>query len=417
MSDFTTHQICDRVATIILAGGQGTRLHPLTLHRCKPGVCFGGRYRLIDIPISNSLNSNIHQIFVISQHFASGLQQHLSSAYAHQDFQRGHLEMLCPEETSQGVNWFLGTADAVRKNLEYLKKCPVDYFLILSGDQLYNIDLIKMVEFAQEKNAELVIAALPVEQKEATRMGLLKIDNDSRIVDFFEKPKDPKILERFCFDEEKNKTRYLGSMGIYVFQKEALFKLLEQEGNDFGANLIPIKIKEGKSFSFVYDGYWEDIGTIDSYYQANLALIENKNCLNMYDLWNPIYTTNEHLPSPLIKDTHIKNSLISQGCIIEATEVSHSLLGIQTQIGKGSIIKDSILMGNHSSYEDKDITYSIGSHCLIQRTILDENARIGNNVTLTNKNNLVHYDGDGVFVRDGIIIVSSGTRVPDGFVL
>ena len=417
MSEPTTPQICDKVATIILAGGQGTRLHPLTLHRCKPGVCFGGRYRLIDIPISNSLNSNIHQIFVISQHFASGLQQHLSSAYSHQHFQRGHLEMLCPEQTSQGINWFLGTADAVRKNAEILKKCQADYFLILSGDQLYNIDLIKLIEFARNKEAELVVATLSVEEKEATRMGLLKVDEEGRIVDFIEKPKDPKILNNFCINGENKKKSYLGSMGIYVFKKEALFKLLEEEGNDFGADLIPFKIKQGHSFAFVYDGYWEDIGTIDSYYQANLALIENKNCLNMYDLWNPIYTTNENLPSPLIKNTHINNSLISQGCVIEAEEISNSLIGIKTQINKGSIIKDSILMGNHARYDAKDSLPYIGSNCLIQKTILDEDSTIGNNVILTNKNNLTHYDGDGIFIRDGIIIVSSGTKIPDGFVL
>ncbi len=401
----------EKVITVILAGGQGTRLYPLTLHRSKPAVSFGGRHRLIDIPISNSINSKIRKIFVISQYFASGLQQHLSSTYPHDTLSKGNLEMLCPEETSKGICWFKGTADAVRQNLKNLSAPNIEYYLILSGDQLYNIDLLEMVEFAKEKDADLVIASLPVEEKEAKRMGLLKINSNNHIEDFYEKPQTKELLEKFEFQEGK----YLGSMGIYVFKKEALFLLLEKEGDDFGKDLIPLMIKEKKSFSFVYDGYWEDIGTVDSFYKANLALIEQKNCLNMNDPWRPIYAESQHLASSIIKNSVVDRSIISLGCLIDAKEVIHSLIGARTSIGEGSVIRDSIVMGNLGIYEEAFLC--IGKNCLIQRAIIDENSQIGDHVELTNKKNHIHYDGDGIFIRDGIIIVTSGTKVPDYFIL
>ncbi len=420
MPHFQDLQLQDKIAAIVLAGGEGTRLYPLTLHRCKPNVCFGGKYRLIDVPISNSINSQIHQIFVISQHFAAGLQKHLLSSYAHQSLQRGNLEVLCPEETADGIKRFLGTADAVRKNIEHLQKVPAEYFLILSGDQLYNLDLIEMVEFARQKNADLVIAALPIKEKEAKRMGLLKISEENKVTDFFEKPQDQIILDAFRFNKDNKKAPsvYLGSMGIYVFRKESLIKLLKEEGHDFGKDLIPKKIKEHNSFAFIYDGYWEDIGTIASYYEANLALTSQANCLNLYDLWNPIYGTQKPLPSALIKGTKIASSIISQGCIIEAEEISHSLIGIRSRIGANTKIKDSIVIGDYSEQSQDEISpFQIGKNCLIEKTIIDEDVTIGNGVHLINKQKLTHYDGDGIFIRDGIIVVSSGTVLPDGFTL
>lgn len=420
MSKLDQMQLNEKIASIVLAGGLGTRLHPLTLHRCKPAVCFAGRYRLIDIPISNSLNSQIFQIFVISQYFASSLGQHLSSAYPHNALQKRNLEMLCPEETIDGPNWFLGTADAVRKNIEYINSSSLEYFLILSGDQLYNIDLIKMVEFAEEKKADLVVAALPVEVKEATRMGLLKISSNYQIVDFIEKPKDPAILEKFSFCQitKKMNSCYLGSMGIYVFKKEALLKLLQKEGNDFGKDLIPLQVTQGKSYAFVYEGYWEDIGTIDSYYQANLALIDQKNCIEIDNPYHPIFTTPHNLPSAKISNTKIERSIISQGCVIEAKEIFHSVIGLRTHIEKGTIIKETIIMGNHREGSGLEDPYlRIGENCVIEKAIIDEQATIGNRVLLINKKSLSHYDGDGIFIRDGIIIVASGTKVPDDFIL
>jgi glucose-1-phosphate adenylyltransferase len=411
MSDKEPFKLNEKVMAIILAGGQGTRLHPLTLHRCKPAVSFGGRYRLIDIPISNSLNSKIRKIFVISQYFASGLQQHLSATYKNDSFSKGNLEMLCPEETTSGVRWFRGTADAVRQNLKHLDDPNVDYYLILSGDQLYNIDFLEMVEFAKEKDADLVIASLPVDGKEAKRMGLLKINANCHIDDFHEKPQAEEVLEKFLYKEDK----YLGSMGIYVFKKEALHRLLEKEGDDFGKNLIPQIITQKKSFAFVYNGYWEDIGTVASFYEANLALIDKKNCLQMDDPWRPIYGEKQHLSNTIIRNTQVDRSIISLGCEIEAKEILHSLIGARTNIGEGSIIHDSIIMGNPGTFEDKLLC--IGKKCLIEKTIIDENAQIGDYVELTNKKNQLHYDGDGIFIREGIIIVTSGTKIPDHFVL
>ncbi len=420
MPHFEDLQLQDKVASIVLAGGEGTRLFPLTMQRCKPNVCFGGKYRLIDVPISNSINSQIYHIFVISQHLATGLQKHLTGSYSYQNLQRGNLEMLCPEESGGEIKRFLGTADAVRKNIEHLQKVPVEYFLILSGDQLYNLDLIQMVEFAKEKKADLVIASLPVKEKEAKRMGLLQISSENKIIDFFEKPQDPLILEKFRFKtvENEKKPMYLGSMGIYVFRKEALIRLLTEEGHDFGKDLIPKKIKEHNSFAFLYDGYWEDIGTVASYYEANLALTSQINCLDLYDLWNPIYGLQKPLPSALIKGTKIENSIISQGSIIEAEEISHSLIGIRSRIGKKTRIKDSIIIGDYSEQSENELSpFSIGENCLIEKTIIDEDVIIGNHVELSNKKKLLHYDGNGIFIRDGIIVVASGTTIPNGFTL
>lgn len=412
------HPLSKQVASIVLAGGQGTRLHPLTQHRCKPAVCFAGKHRLIDIPISNSLNAQIHHIFVVSQYFAAGLQQHLASAYPHTFLQQGHLEMLCPEETSSGINWFLGTADAVRKNKHYLEHLPVDYFLILSGDQLYHMDLLDMVAQAKETNADLVIASLLVKEQEAKRMGLLKIDQEKKVLDFYEKPQSIDLLRNFCVTERNKTPLYLGSMGIYIFKKKALLDLLQEEGNDFGKDLIPLKIQDKTSYAFVYEGYWEDIGTVSSYYNANLALTEQKNCLDLYKLWHPLYAQTSHLPSPLIKTSSIDQAILGDGSIIEAQKVHHSIVGTRSILGPGSIVENSVLIGNYRELPlENRSSYTVGKNSILQGVIVDEEAFIGDNVKLINKDKLSLYEKDGIFIRDGIIVVTSGTRVPDGFSL
>lgn len=401
----------DKISTIVLAGGQGTRLFPLTETRCKPAVSFGGRYRLIDIPISNSLNSKITQIFVIAQFYASGLLQHMTSTYRSDLMGDGGIEMLTPEEKLEGKIWFKGTADAVRQNLEHILKTPAEYFLILSGDQLYNMNFSPLLHFAMRSHADLVIACLPVQEKEAKRMGILKLGDDRRVLDFYEKPQDEEILKRFIF-----KNNYLCSMGIYVFKRSALIALLKEEGDDFGKHLIPLQMEKGNTYGYVYEGYWEDIGTISSFYEANLALLDQKNHLEIYDEQHPIYSCPYQLPSPMIKQTHIYDSLISPGSIIEAAEIHHSILGIRTHVKKGTVIKDSIIHGNHQVYPPP-IHFFIGENCHIERAIIDEETIIGNDVKLINKNQLKHYDGPGIFIRDGIIIVTTGTKIPDRFVL
>jgi glucose-1-phosphate adenylyltransferase len=425
-------EIMGKVASIVLAGGQGTRLYPLTQTRCKPAVCFGGRYRLIDIPISNSLNAHIQRIFVITQYFASSLHQHILETYQLDYFRQSKIQMLCPEETPHRKVWFKGTADAIRQNLEHLETTNVEYFLILSGDQLYNMNFTEMFRFAKKEDADLVIASIPVEKEEAQRMGLLKIDSSFHILEFHEKPSDPEILNRYKLLPEFLKghhithpdaTHYLGSMGIYIFKRQALFDLLKEEGDDFGKNLIPIQVKKGKTSAYVYKGYWEDIGTIASYYHANLALTHQRHCLDTYDEHNPIFTHPHNLPSPLISDTIINRSIISQGAVIEAKEITNSIIGIRIKIKKGSVIRNSIILGtlfNEPHLHQGTVIpgdFSIGENCHIERAILDEHTSVGNNVQLINKNNLQKFDGDGIFIRDGIIIVTSGTRIPDGFVL
>ena len=400
--------ILDRVAGIVLAGGQGTRLFPLTKTRCKPAVGFGGRYRLIDIPLSNALNSKIQKIFVISQHFVSELHDHILATYRSEQFPKGGLSFLCPEEAGEKKVEFEGTADAIRKNMSHLTQLPVDYFVILSGDQLYNIDLAEMVHFAREKNAEMMIASLYVDEREAKRMGVMKVGDDLQVQEFIEKPQEKAVLDQFRVKEQ-----YLGSMGIYVFRRDALLSLLEQPGNDFGHHLIPFQIGKGGAFSYIYGGYWVDIGTIASYYEANMNLLDRKNCLEIYNETIPIFTRHHKLPSPLIIQTNIRNSCISQGSVIEADEIDHSVIGLRCSIKKGTIIKDSVVLGNQFYSEE----FSIGENCIIENAILDEHTRLGNNVRLVNEKKLTTYDGEGVFIRDGIVIVTSGTSLPDNFLL
>ena len=405
----STHLLSKNIATIILAGGQGTRLHPLTQSRCKPAVCFAGKHRLIDVPISNSLNAGIHHIFVISQPFSAHLGKHLATSYPKTFDKQGHLEMLCPRDT----HGFLGTADAVRKNRATIENLPIDYVLILSGDQLYHMNLSDMIQVAQKTHADLVIATLLVKEREAKRMGLLQVDAHHQIVDFFEKPSDPATLQRFMVPSHDD--QYLGSMGIYVFRKQALLDLLKEDGNDFGKDLIPKKIQDKTSYAFIYDGYWEDIGTVTSYYDANLALIKKQEGLHLHKLWHPLYHQPNHLASPYVHDTHIQDSLLRPGSLIKAKTIAGSIIGTQSHIAEGTIIEDSIVMGHHQPRTTS--SYTIGNNSFLRKVIVDEDAHIGNHVQLINEKGLMNYDGDGIFIRDGIMIVSSGTHIPDGFCL
>lgn len=412
-------QLNDRVAAIVLAGGEGKRLYPLTQSRCKPAVSFGGCYRLIDVPISNALNARLRHVFVLTQYLANFLHQHIAETYRADPYQGTIIEVLSPEEKDGKKIWYQGTADSVRKNLKHLLKYPIDYFLILSGDQLYNMDLHNLLAFAKQADADLTVATLPVSKDDAPRMGLMQIDEHQKICDFVEKPTDPKILDQFKMPDEDN---YLASMGIYVFKRAALEKiLLETDGNDFGKNLIPAQIKKGNTYAYLYSGYWEDIGTIASYYSANLALTTNSLALDLYDETNPIYSHPQHLPLPVIEKTQVTDSIIGQGCVIEAEEITHSLIGLRTEIGTGTVIRDSILIGNqfYQSKSDKDLPehFKIGKNCHIEKAIIDEHCQIGDNVTLTNEKNLESYDSDLVKIRNGIIVIPPGTILPDNFSL
>ncbi|MCF7851998.1 MAG: NTP transferase domain-containing protein [Simkaniaceae bacterium] len=418
------------VATIILAGGQGTRLYPLTETRCKPDVIFGGKYRLIDIPLSASINSGIPHIFVIAQYLASHLNKHIRETYQLTAHNQIDIQLLSPEETLHDKLWYRGTADAVRKNLEHLLDIPSEYYLILSGDHLYSMDLRKLLKFAMTMEADLTIASIPVGKKDAPRMGLLQIDEERWVQDFYEKPTEESILNRFkmpkklaegCFKTHDQSHDYLASMGIYVFKRDVLIRLLDEvKGDDFGKDLIPHFVRnKGKIASFIYQGYWEDIGTVYSYYHATMALLSNRIGLNFYDESYPIYAQVVNLPCPLITNGSILNSIICDGSIIKEANVVNSLIGLRTYILEGSTIKNSIVMGNpHYFHQEGDLPtdighYTIGKNCHIENAIIDENAQIGNNVTLVNKDHIEHFDGDDICIREGIIIVKAGAKIPD----
>jgi glucose-1-phosphate adenylyltransferase len=421
------------VASIILGGGEGTRLYPLTLSRCKPAISFAGKYRLIDVPISNSIHANCHKIFVLTQFLSSSLHQHIFQTYLQNGRGASLIEILTAEQTPTQKAWFQGTADAVRQNIDYLLESPVEYFLILSGDQLYNLDFRKMVRFAKETDADLVIASLPIAAQDASRMGVLKVNNQNFVTDFYEKPKEKAILQRLRSSPEiieraginvEHKKHYLGSMGIYLFKRKALADLLTHDTReDFGKHLIPTKVQTGKVAAFLYDGYWEDIGTVETFYQANMALTENHSAFNFYNEKQPIFSLHYDLPPVKICDTQLKQTLICEGTVIEAKEVSHSILGPRTVIHKGSIIRDTYIMGNDyyisavSDHHRLPAIPHIGKDCVIQRAIIDKNAHIGNGVRLINTNQLTYLNGENIFIRDGIIIVPRGALIRDGFTI
>lgn len=415
----------ERIATIILGGGEGTRLFPLTSSRCKPAISFGGKYRLIDIPLSNSINSKCLKIFIITQFLSTSLHQHISKTYHPGNYNSGFIELLSVEQKPKNKNWFLGTADAVRQNLEYFVDIPVDYFLILSGDQLYNMNFQEMMRFAKTSDADLVVATIAIDKENAKRMGVLKTDSQHKIVDFVEKPQEEEVLKQFqhLSFPLMHQPMFLGSMGIYLFKKEALFKLLEIDSReDFGKHLIPTQVKNGKTFSFQYLGYWEDIGTISSYYHANIALTEQKTDLNLYDEKNPIFTTHQNLPGPKIFGTTVENSIISEGSIVHASHIFKSILGARTIIQEGTVIKESYIFGNDyytppNQAKKNAKPFQIGKNCLIHKAIIDKHVQIGNNVELNNKNQLETYNSDDIYIRDGIIIVTRGAIIPNGFQL
>lgn len=429
---YTPHVDMSRVASIILGGGQGSRLFPLTISRCKPAICFGGRYRLVDVPVSNSLNAGCHKIFILTQFLSSSLHQHIIRTYHFDAFSPGFIELISAEQKPDKSAWFKGTADAVRQSLDYFVETPADYFLILSGDQLYSMDFRKMVRFAQETEADVVVAAQPVGEKDAKRMGLLKIDKDNLITDFCEKPQEQHLLDQMRVSEESFRTAnlppnpetpYIGSMGIYLFKREALINLLQDDPrDDFGKHLIPTKVEQGSCAAFLYDGYWEDIGTVASFHEANIALTRPVPRFNCYDEANPIFTSHYNLPGPKIRDAHIKQSIICEGSFIEGQEISSSILGPRSVVRPGTIIRNSYIMGNdfykppiHS--KKLPSTLEIGEDCLLENVILDKYVRLGKGVQLTNKQGLTDFDGENIFIRDGIIVVPRGADLPNGFSL
>jgi glucose-1-phosphate adenylyltransferase len=422
------------VASIILGGGEGTRLYPLTLTRCKPAINFGGKYRLIDVPISNSIHADCGKIYVLTQFLSSSLHHHIFQTYMQGGRTSGMIEVLTAEQRPSQKTWYQGTADAVRQNIDYLLESAVEYFLILSGDQLYNINFCEMTQFALQTDADVVIASLPVTAQNATRMGIMKVNESNFITEFVEKPQETALLQRLRSPAEvierlgvpsDSKRHYLGSMGIYLFKRKALVNILKQDPReDFGKHLIPALVQSGKAAAYLYDGYWEDIGTIESFYQANMALTSPYPDFSFHQENRPIFTSRYDLPPAKFSNTQIKQTILCEGSVVDADEISRSILGPRSVIDKGSIIRDSYIMGNDyyeapvvADRHGLPINPHIGENCIITRSIIDKNVCIGKGVQLINKQQLSHYNGENIFIRDGVIIVPRGAAIPDGFIL
>lgn len=414
---------------IILGGGQGSRLSPLTESRSKPAVPIAGKYRLVDIPISNCINSDIKRMFVLTQFNSASLNQHIKNTYHFSHFSTAFVDILAAEQTPDNPTWFQGTADAVRQCMNHFLNHDFDYALILSGDQLYQMNFNEMIKAHQESGADISIATLPVTAKEAPEFGILKTDSENFITSFIEKPNVSLLPEWTSEVSEESKSEgkhYLASMGIYIFNRNLLIELMSnQETKDFGKEIIPQAIGKQKILSYQYEGYWTDIGNIDSFFEANLGLTDDIPKFNLFDNSGKIYTRARVLPpSKITGGTTVDKSIIAEGCIINGTKIEHSVIGIRTRISRDSIITNSYLMGNdyyqnldeisHNVYNNI-VNIGIGERCFINNTIVDKNCKIGNDVKLNGGKHLKDINTDLYTIKDGIIVVKKGVTLPDGF--
>jgi len=419
----------DSALAIILGGGQGSRLAPLTESRSKPAVPIAGKYRLVDIPISNCINSNIKRMFVLTQFNSASLNQHIKNTYHFSHFSTAFVDILAAEQTPDNPTWFQGTADAVRQCMQHFLNHEFKYALILSGDQLYHMDFNEMIEAHEANGADISIATLPVTAKEASEFGILKTNPSGFIDAFVEKPAKELLPDwtSEVSEEMKNEGRhYLASMGIYIFNKELLVELMKNpDTKDFGKEIIPQAIGKNKVLSYPYEGYWTDIGNIDSFFEANLGLTDFIPKFNLFDNASKIYTRARTLPPTKINGkTSYDRALVAEGCIIDESDIEHSVIGIRSRIGKGSTVLNSYLMGNdyYQNMEEmieesqQHITpLGIGERCYINNTIVDKNCRIGNDVRLNGGKHLEDVNTPLYTVRDGIIVVKKGAVLPDGF--
>ena len=403
---------------VILGGGRGTRLYPLTKMRSKPAVPIAGKYRLIDIPISNCINSGIHRIAILTQFNSVSLHRHITNTYHFDAFHTGWVQILAAEQTMESVGWYQGTADAVRKQLFEIQATDAEYILILAGDHLYRMDYAALAEFHWEKNADITVAVQPVAKDDATRFGLLKRELDGLISSFAEKPKDPKVQQKFVSRDDPERP-YLGSMGIYLFNTQVMIDLLKYHlrHDDFGGDIIPEAIRSHEVYGFDFDGYWEDIGTIRSFYETNLKLTTSSPPFNFYDPAAPIYTHARFLPGSVVEDSKLEDVLLTDGCRIQKAEIEHSILGVRSQVAAGAHIKDSILMG--ADYFDAETTsraipLGIGPNCYVEGAILDKNVRLGEGVVIKPFPSDKDLDRETWFVRDGIVVIPKNTEIPPG---
>ncbi len=427
-----------KVLGIILGGGAGTRLYPLTKMRAKPAVPLAGKYRLIDIPVSNCINSEIFKIYVLTQFNSASLNRHIARAYNFSGFTDGFVEVLAAQQTPENPNWFQGTADAVRQYAWLFQEWDVDEYLILSGDHLYRMDYRQFVQRHRDTNADITLSVLPMDDKRASDFGLMKINDQGRVVDFSEKPKGD-ALNAMRVDttqlgltyEQAQAQPYIASMGIYVFKKDVLMKLLKDspDRTDFGKEIIPSAAANHNIQAFLFNDYWEDIGTIEAFYDANLGLTKQpKPPFSFYDEQAPIYTRPRYLPPSKILDTKITESIISEGCILKECRIENSVLGVRTRVESGCLIDSSLLMGSdfYQPFAERDsvkkeskIHIGIGPNSIIRRAIIDKNACIGSDVQIINKDRVEEANREelGFYIRSGIVVILKGAVIADGTVI
>ena len=420
------------VVAVILGGGAGSRLHPLTSSRSKPAVPIAGKYRLVDIPISNCINSNISRIFVLTQYNSTSLNKHIKNTYHFSAFGTGFVDILAAEQTPDNSNWFQGTADAVRQSLKHIYNFESEYILILSGDQLYQMDFEEMVKKHIDGGFDITLATIPVAEKEASDFGILKADESNFITSFIEKPKKELLVDWSSDTGETMKKKgkiYLASMGIYIFNRDVLSKLLLEthpDATDFGKEIIPNAIENQKVGSYQYEGYWEDIGQIASFFEANLSLTDEIPPFNLFDNDNSVYTRPRMLPPAKISGTTLEKTIIAEGSIIHASRIEHSVIGIRSRIGYGTTIVNSYLMGN-DYYETLDLInqnaskgipkIGVGERCYIKNAIIDKNCRIGNDVKIIGGNDIADAEHELYTIKEHIVVVKKNAVLPDGFVI
>jgi len=417
-----------RTLAIIMGGGAGTRLFPLTKERAKPAVPLGGKFRLVDIPISNCLNSGIRGMYVLTQFNSTSLHSHINATYKFDHFSPSFVEILAAQQTPEGSRWYQGTADAVRQNLRYFLQRPYDYFIILSGDQLYRMDYRDILRQHIEAGTDLTIATIPVNRAAASDFGIMQTDENRRIVRFVEKPKDPAVQDSLRIPPDllhsiglpANEELFQASMGIYVFNRDVLIDCLDNELVDFGKHVIPGAIERLKVDAYIFQGYWEDIGTIRAFFDANINLADKNPPYRFYVAGRPIYTQPRFLPASIVRNSTIDQAIISDGSHIFDSRVERCVVGIRSIIRSGSTVKNTILMG--ADYYDDDVTdapagappIGIGRNCIIDHAIIDKNARIGDGVVISPEGKSQDFDGDGYYVRDGIVVIPKNSVIAPG---
>ncbi len=424
--------ISTSVVAVILGGGAGSRLSPLTSTRSKPAVPIAGKYRLVDIPISNCINSNINRMFVLTQFNSASLNKHIKNTYHFSAFSSGFVDILAAEQTPDNSGWFQGTADAVRQSLRHISNLEFEYILILSGDQLYQMDFSAMMDAHKAKGADITIATIPVDDRDAPEFGILKTDENSHITSFIEKPKKeilPEWISDTGVEMQKLGKHYQASMGIYVFSKQVLYDLLYKahpDATDFGKEIMPDSIANYKVVGFQYDGYWTDIGNIHSFYEANLALTDDIPPFNLFDNDKTVYTRARMLPPAKISGTTLEKTIIAEGSIINASRIEKSVVGIRARIGHGTTIVSTYIMGNDyyetlEEMEDNQLKglpkIGIGERCYIKDAIIDKNCRIGNDVRINGGKHLANVDHDLYTVKEGIVVIKKMAILPNGFVI